>query len=1207
MRLFAKKLICIFLLISFVFSLIPLTVLSQTTIVLPAPQQLSIAMQNNLPRIEVGQDGTITIYFSWQYSYSDFDYFELYLGDDPNKFSYVYTIYKNADPNLSVTNNQNYVYKVQGLPNGQKIPSGTIFYAKIRAVRVLQDQTGNIVDYSPYSNTIVFLTPIFVEATTASETSIDIVWDDVYYAGKRIDYDIYVSKDISFTTPTKYQIDGDKITLLQSQKPGGRVEILPNRKLKYTATNLAPSSLYYVKILPRNLPSEVIWRDPQTYTPSNPKVIGEAATYIQAEAQRIADNVVWLKWAKVSIAEGKDYEIYKGSKDQVPTLLGTVSTNEFFAMVSITEDVFFRIQVDVIDAFGRKVSIRSNDLYVHPYTLPYAPPAVEDLTAFPKSQDTITLKFKIPSDKEVVYDFYYKKYIDTNSDFTLYVSNYQMKDSDIEKDANNIPTEYYKFDITGLEKNTVYVLKVVVKKRFFDYESGTYIYKESTPALAISYTLSGDIAPPTIPTSLSVVYSTYDSVTLSWTPIYITGTQPPVINQSISYEVNFAVYQDGMDITRPENLDLTNFQRIVLSNPQIDSSGKITFKVGNLNPDTRYVFFIRAIRRIDNKDYYSLPSNVVMATTLAKYEVPVPSSPPIVENLSVVATTYNTITLSWQYIENVYFEIQISEDIKNSSGWKTISDNFKPSIKEIDYQAGICYFTAKDLKPDTLYYFRVRAYIIKDNQRIYSDYSSPVFGKTQKMPPPKTPIAFGIKDYGKDYVVFVWELAETGRKYMIEVADNISFTNSQKYTTDVDATEYKVEKLKPNTRYYARLFAIGSDGQMSQATDIISFVTKKDVSEYTGVFEPIEDTTAPTVITEDVSNKTMIIEITYKYVNGTLDSKPVVIDFTKRANYDISQFVLKIRYDVLSALVRLNKSCQVILDEANAEFDFSSLNVDELKKLSISNFSPSNVYVQLSFVKSSSKFNIPNAISEIYDIKFLGMTSTQQIGVSSFNSPISFSILNREPWSTVVPYVFDPLIMNWKLPSSYKLSNNNKNVSFILKYPQAVVLTRKGFYNDIVQSSYASKLYYLFQTIPSDDQSSSIGIKNPVGKLELASFLVYFAEKKRLYRFEVIKEYVEKAYKAGLINNVDDNSYLTKEAAVDMLIKFYEIYTGDKIAVEDVAWNKIGVDDAYIDSIKKAYKMGWLFDYVTFNPKETATREYVLAVFYHIVSKITGK
>lgn len=53
-----------------------------------------------------------------------------------------------------------------------------------------------------------------------------------------------------------------------------------------------------------------------------------------------------------------------------------------------------------------------------------------------------------------------------------------------------------------------------------------------------------------------------------------------------------------------------------------------------------------------------------MATTLAKYEVPLPSKPPIVEDLSVVSTTYNTITLSWQFMENVYFEIQISEDIK---------------------------------------------------------------------------------------------------------------------------------------------------------------------------------------------------------------------------------------------------------------------------------------------------------------------------------------------------------------------------------------------------------------------------------------------------------------------------------------------------------------------------------------------------------------
>ncbi len=1197
----AKKLLSLLLLFSFIFSLMPAWVFSQT-IVLPAPSQLTIERQNNLPRMDVGDDGTITLYFSWQYSYTDFDYFELYLGDDPSKFTYSYTIYK-SDPNLTQANAQNYVYKVQGLPNGQKIPSGTIFYAKVRAVKVLQQQTGNIMYYSPYSNITVFLTPIFVEASTSSETSIDIVWDDVYYSGKRIDYDIYVSKDISFTTPTKYQIDGDRITLMQSQKPGGRVDILPNRKLKYTASNLAPSSLYYVKVLPRNLPSEVIWRDPQTYTPPNPKVIGEAATYIQAEAQRIADNVVWLKWAKVSIAVGNDYEVYKGSKDQVPTLIGTVSTNEFFATVNITDDVFFRIQIDVIDAFGRKVSIRSPDLYVHPYTLPYAPPAAEDLGAFPKNQDTITLRFKVPSDKEVVYDFYYKRYLDTNADFTLYLSNYQMTDADIEKDSNNIPTGYYKFDITGLEKNTVYVLKVVVKKRFFDYESGNFIYKESTPALAISYTLSGDITPPTTPTSLSVVYSTYDSVTLSWLPVYIPGTQPPVVDQSISYEVNFAFYQDGMDISNPESFDASSLQKAILSNPQIDSNGKVIYKIGGLESNTRYVFFIRAIRKIDNKDYYSLPSNVVMATTLPIYEEPVPSKPPIVENLSVVATTYNTITLSWQYIPSVYFEIQISEDIKNANGWRTVSDSFKPSVKEIDYQMGICYFTATGLKPDTLYYFRARSFVVKNNQRIYSDYCSPVFAKTQKIPPPQTPIAFGIKDYGKDYAVFVWELAETGRRYMIEVADNISFTNSQKFTTDIDATEYRVERLKPNTRYYARLFAVSSDNQMSQATDIISFVTKKDVSEYTGVFEPTEDTTPPFIITEDVQNNTMTIEITYKYVNTSLDSKPVVIDFTKRTNAGIGRFVLKIRYDVLGALIRLNKNCQVVLDGASAEFGFDSLYVDELKKLSISNFSPGNLYVQLSFEKSNEKF-VQDAISEVYDIKLLVLTSTQKVGAGSFNLPINFTLINREPWSSFIPYEFDILNLNWKIADAYKVSGDKKYITFVLKSPHAVVITRKSFYNDIISSSYATKLYNLFQKIPSDDLGASIGIKNPVGKLELASFLVYFAQKKRLYRFEVINEYVQKAYKAGIISSIDDNSYLTKEAAIDMLVKFYEVYTGDEIDISNVTWKKPGVDSMYMNSVIKAYKMGWLFDHVTFNPKETATREYILAVFYQMIQGI---
>lgn len=401
-----------------------------------------------------------------------------------------------------------------------------------------------------------------------------------------------------------------------------------------------------------------------------------------------------------------------------------------------------------------------------------------------------------------------------------------------------------------------------------------------------------------------------------------------------------------------------------------------------------------------------------------------------------------------------------------------------------------------------------------------------------------------------------------------------------------------------------KTFAIASDGQLSQSTEIISFVTKKDISEYTGVFDSVQDTTLPFITVEDPASGRMIIEITYRYVNESLDSKPVLIDFTKRTSSSIFQFVIKIRYDVLKALVKLNKDCIVTLDGATSQFNFAAIDSSDIDKLTVFGVSPSSIYTELTFIRASDKYNVKDAISEVYDIRCTASSFTKQVGISYFQTPVKISLINREPWSVAIPYVFDLTSLSWKEPENAVFASDNKSVTFNLQTPQAVVIVRKGFYKDIISSSYATKLYNLFKTIASDDTSDTIGIKNAVSKQELASFLVYFAEKKRLYRFEIIDEYIKKAYKAGLIENTQDNSVLTKEAAVDMMVKFYEIYTGNEISVDDVAWTKLSADDRYLLSLKKAYKMGWLFDYVTFNPKETATREYVLAFFYHVVSNI---
>lgn len=81
-----------------------------------------------------------------------------------------------------------------------------------------------------------------------------------------------------------------------------------------------------------------------------------------------------------------------------------------------------------------------------------------------------------------------------------------------------------------------------------------------------------------------------------------------------------------------------------------------------------------------------------MVIMLIKYEVLLFFIVLVVENLSVVIIMYNFVLFLWSYIENVYFEIQVLEDIKNVNVWQVVFDSFKLFIKEVDYIIGFCYF-----------------------------------------------------------------------------------------------------------------------------------------------------------------------------------------------------------------------------------------------------------------------------------------------------------------------------------------------------------------------------------------------------------------------------------------------------------------------------------------------------------------------------------
>lgn len=1163
-----------------------------------APYELKVPQQNGIYQIEKSSDGIITIYLSWKFdgTKNDIDYFELYIGESSDNvnqkmFIYTYDPYLQYDPE-----NKIFKYKMIMLPNSQRFKSGFIYYVRIRAakVTVLPNNQGTIISYSAFSNLLSFLTPIAVQATTVSETSIEIVWDDVYYNNERINYDILVSKDLSFSTSTKFQIDADKITLLQNQPLGGRVEILPNKKLKYVATNLIPSSVYYVKVQPRGLSTEVIYRFPNNLD------IAETTTYIQAEAVRISQDIVRLRWILASNASDRNYEIYKGGQNQVPVLVGLVSgsNNEFYITVGINEQVFFKIQVDVIDAYGKTVTIRSRELYIFPQTIPYSPPAAEELTAMPVDQTKISLKFKIPNDTNVVYDIYYKRITDSDEAYTLAISDYKMLDSDVVKDQNGNPTNYYSVVISNLSVNTVYVFKVVVKKAFFDFDLNRYFYKESYPSLAVSYTLSGQIAPPSVITSVYVDTYTDTTITIKWLPELIQNTS--IIDKSISYVVNVVYYTYGMDLSNPDNITVDFSQ--VIQNPQLDFDNKVKYTITNLLPNTRYIIFLKSFRVIGNIPIYSSASNVVMVTTQPKSVVLIPTKPPLIENLSVVSVAYDNIRLSFDYYDNTYYEIQINENIENANGWKIIESSFIPAITDLNTSFTICYYTVRNLNPDTGYFFRVRSYVIKDNQKIYSDFSNTVYGKTTKIPPPKTPIAFGIKEIGIDYAAFIWEKAEDSRNYVLEIADNSNFIQSTKINIGLDQTSYKVSGLKTNTKYYVRLFAVGNDRQYSDPTYTIVFTTKRDVYEYVDYVDTtMQNRTKEIEVYEDVYNFEMVVEITYKLANTNLNGEKIEIDFTKRINGSLNKFTLKIRADVLNTLSYLSKDIILYIDGFKIYIPYNTVNTDNLPfQLGEELY---KTYIILQFEKDKTKISsIKGLVSDIYNINYFLLDNNFKRSINFFNKKIDISAQFQVD-ENVYPFVYDRIAGEWNR-ISYSYTKAYKSISFELDSPNTFTLVKFSGYKDLVLSTYAANLIYLFNTFPCDDNSEYLGINQAVTKHELASYLVYYAVNRRLGTFQKNNQLVQKALKAQLIDDISER-YITREEAIDMLVKFYEAINGERISFSDSITIEVkNGDERYLNSIKKAWSKKWLYETNSFDSKAIANRDYVLAVLYRILKEV---
>jgi hypothetical protein len=514
-----------------------LSAVAEITLPQPSPERYRVeATSVDEPDIGYNSFDGYYVDFAWDEVESHPD-----LTEPHNKFINVYlqeftppykpnpgTIIK--DPNLSGALTS---YRMKNLD------SGTIYYSYLRAYYTYEEEgtTFSSVESNP-SNNVKFMTDISITGNTYAANQLLIEWDDVWDAGKRIDYKLYISENENFAnTPAIYLSSAD------ISQNGIFTVNEGTGKLRYIHTVNDPGRVFYIKLVPDIIETNI------SYTAQTETII--LSSYILVRTSKLSTNefgTIWrLDWSPVvtglsTTGINTSYQIYSGvvGTNDVPQYVAAVDDTNFLVTqgpddpekyyiirASITkdgEDVYpgIRIESDrvtiteaevpaipttpfIVDEFRND----SNDIIIS---------FEEELTA-----NSATLLWKVPKksngevDTNVLYDIWLiddPDYLDNTPDSMKIAASFEMTEENYVRDGSNLIG--YKYVVDNLTSNNTYYLKIVAKKTYLDYVEEvlqTVIY-ESYPALkAVNTPSDGLIDKPLVPSKPPLRIKTHEGTT----------------------------------------------------------------------------------------------------------------------------------------------------------------------------------------------------------------------------------------------------------------------------------------------------------------------------------------------------------------------------------------------------------------------------------------------------------------------------------------------------------------------------------------------------------------------------------------------------------------------------------------------------------------------------------------------------------------------
>ncbi|HWP45856.1 MAG TPA: fibronectin type III domain-containing protein [Candidatus Limnocylindrales bacterium] len=341
-----------------------------------------------------------------------------------------------------------------------------------------------------------------------------------------------------------------------------------------------------------------------------------------------------------------------------------------------------------------------------------------------------------------------------------------------------------------------------------------------------------DTTPPASVTDLKALETGPDWVRLSWTATGDDGIEGTASRYSLRYATDLKTlenWEKATEAVAPNRMPL----------PKSAGTSE-EFLLKGLKSNTTYYI---ALRVLDNRQNISGLSNIVEVRTADAL------SPGVIEDLQVVESTEDSITLSWTATGDDGRVGQANEyDLRYTSGEKLTKTSWKlahrvTEVPKPQPSGSMETYKVTGLSRDTVYYFGIEAI---DKQGNRSGISNIVEIRTQDLTPPAGVVDLAVIGAGADWVKISWTATgDDGTEgqataYSLRYAGDLKTLEEWDHALEVPGVPkpapsgtkevFTITGLKNNSTYYIGLKVMDNRQNFSPLSNILTVQTADTIN-----------------------------------------------------------------------------------------------------------------------------------------------------------------------------------------------------------------------------------------------------------------------------------------------------------------------------------------------------------------------------------------